>query len=312
MMISNKRGFTLIELLVVVLIIGVLAAVALPQYRTAVNKSRYAGLMPLAKSVKDAEEEVFMTKADYTADLGDLAVSPGIINENNASTATQGDVVLNVVAGAEAGQDYVKAVDSRNEDNTFVMYFARSPRYGGEIHCEAKTSNAKAQQLCKSYGPVATVTGTDATFTTYVLQGSGADAGAIGGDSLNWVEEISEEDGPTGWMVAEDSNGTKHHLKCSSGGSIEDCPEGNLIGREKVITGGAQTVPVVGGGYEDFIETNILATCATFNNDYSCASYQEPLIENGCQLEAGCTTEYWRRCTDLDGTTCNAWTEWDY
>ena len=175
----NKQAFTLIELLVVVLIIGILAAVALPQYQTAVNKSRYAGLMPLARSVKDAEEEIMMTKADYTADLGDLAVTPGAIDTENTNTATHGHVTLSVVAGADAGQDYVKAVDNRNTDNTFVMYFAKSPRYAGEIHCEALTTNEKAQQLCKSYGPINTVTGTDSTFTTYVLQGSGTDAGAL-------------------------------------------------------------------------------------------------------------------------------------
>lgn len=71
----KTAGFTLIELLVVVLIIGILSAVALPQYERAVMKTRVMSLMPMLRAINDAQQRYYMANGTYTISFDDLDIS---------------------------------------------------------------------------------------------------------------------------------------------------------------------------------------------------------------------------------------------
>lgn len=80
---NKKSGFTLIELLVVVLIIGILAAIALPQYQKAVEKSRVSEAKTILKALAEAENAYILSTGEHaTGDFSLLDIEIPTETEN--------------------------------------------------------------------------------------------------------------------------------------------------------------------------------------------------------------------------------------
>ena len=88
----GKTGFTLIEILIVVIIMGILASIALPQYRLTVARARYTKLMPILKALKNAQEEYWLVHREYASTFDQLGFhSSGFTLANSGSDPKYND-----------------------------------------------------------------------------------------------------------------------------------------------------------------------------------------------------------------------------
>ena len=151
---NNTKAFTLIELLVVVLIIGILAAVAVPQYQLAVAKTRVTQMITLAGALAKAQQIYYLANGKYTDFLDELDIElpPGI-----NTTLTQ----------VEVQYDWGKCVPSSSGsgwcDNTRegLRWITLA---NGVQYCYVRSGDKQefAKKICQSFGGI--YNGTDDTF----------------------------------------------------------------------------------------------------------------------------------------------------
>ena len=142
-MTPNLMGFTLIELLVVVLIIGILAAVALPQYQLAVEKARAMEAFTILKSVKEAQERYYLANGNYATKFEELDIDiPGTSISASQMKSNKWDIFI--------GGNYAYA-QNKLKTNTFVFHYTYAVK-ADTRNCHAKQNNKIANQVCKSVG----------------------------------------------------------------------------------------------------------------------------------------------------------------
>ncbi len=139
----NKKAFTLLELLIVVLIIGILAAIALPQYKKAVLKSRLVAMFPYVKAVTSAQERYYLTNSHYANSITNLDVNLTCpndlicsINANRIEVYSKENPYLSIIS------KYALSTDSNSKSR---------------MYCWASYSNGSKQlyrDVCKSFGPL--------------------------------------------------------------------------------------------------------------------------------------------------------------
>lgn len=147
-----KKGFTLIELLVVVLIIGILSAIALPQYQKAVEKARVAEVLQNAKALREAMDV-------YLLEQGGFPSTQVMINQGAFALELSGGSFDSVSgyyvtdnftynAGCQATSCLVEAY--RNNDNYAFAWSKTSLQ--GEWSSRCYTIETEVgRSICKSF-----------------------------------------------------------------------------------------------------------------------------------------------------------------
>ena len=155
--VTRCGAFTLIELLVVVLIIGILAAIALPQYQKAVWKSKAGQIMSLVRSLATAQEIYYMSNGRYATQFDELDIqlpdSETCTTGDSAECRKIGEWNVFIPNGAYS-------IEAQFQDSVRITSYLEQKKEGaiarqksGNLVCIARSANLETgKSLCQTIG----------------------------------------------------------------------------------------------------------------------------------------------------------------
>ena len=148
----QKRGFTLIELLVVVLIMGILAAVALPQYRVALVKSRLGTMMPVVDGMLKSLDLYYLENGSWPSNANTdiewtIDFPAGCSLRGAAAGLCQNGLFIDVMG---SWPDVMACSPKYHIGYAKISNYASS--FASSSYCLAMAEDQTAEQVCRSMG----------------------------------------------------------------------------------------------------------------------------------------------------------------